>query len=50
MIPSLREFAFGWRHTDMLRAMNSLALQIQKVLKRDPRAGDLYSFEPVEVT
>jgi transposase len=29
-------------HTDMRRGMNSLALQVQEVLKRDPHAGDLY--------
>ena len=31
-------------HTDMQRGMNSLALQVQEVLKRDPHAGDLYVF------
>jgi transposase len=31
-------------HTDMLRGMNSLALPVQEVLKRDPHAGDLYAF------
>ena|SRR2546430_5859764 len=31
-------------HTDMRRGMNSLALQVQEVLKRDPHAGDLYVF------
>jgi len=31
-------------HTDMLRGMNSLALTVQEVLKRDPQAGDLYVF------
>ena len=30
--------------TDMRRGMNSLALQVQEVLKRDPHAGDLYVF------
>ena len=29
-------------HTDMRRGMNSLALQVQEGLKRDPHAGDLY--------
>ena len=29
-------------HTDMRRGMNSLALQVQERLKRDPHAGDLY--------
>ncbi len=27
-------------HTDMRRGMNSLALQVQEALKRDPHAGD----------
>ena len=31
-------------YTDMRRGMNSLALQVQEVLKRDPHAGDLYVF------
>lgn len=31
-------------HTDMRRGMNSLALQIQEALKRDPHGGDLYVF------
>ena len=31
-------------HTDMRRGMNSLALQVQEVLKRDPHGGDLYVF------
>ena len=31
-------------HTDMRRGMNSLAIQIQEVLRRDPHAGDLYVF------
>ena len=26
-------------HTDMRRGMNSLALQVQEILKRDPHAG-----------
>jgi transposase len=30
--------------TDMRRGMNSLALQVQEVLHRDPHAGDLYVF------
>ena len=28
--------------TDMRRGMNSLALQVQETLQRDPHAGDLY--------
>jgi transposase len=31
-------------HTDMRRGMNSLALQVQEGLKRNPHAGDLYVF------
>ena len=31
-------------HTDMRRGMNSLAIQVQQVLKRAPHAGDLYVF------
>src|SRR6187551_1211499 len=31
-------------HTDMRRGMNSLAIQVQQGLKRDPHAGDLYVF------
>jgi transposase len=31
-------------HTDMRRGMNSLALQVQEVLGRDPHAGDLFVF------
>src|SRR5439155_18233910 len=31
-------------HTDMRRGMNSLAIQVQQVFKRDPHAGDLYVF------
>jgi transposase len=31
-------------HTDMRRGMQSLALQVQEGLERDPHAGDLYVF------
>jgi transposase len=31
-------------HTDMRRGNQSLALQVQEALKRDPHAGDLYVF------
>ncbi|TBR16716.1 transposase [bacterium] len=31
-------------HTDMRRGMNSLALQVQQVLNRDPHDGDLFVF------
>jgi transposase len=30
--------------TDMRRGMNSLALQVQQVLERNPHEGDLYVF------
>src|SRR6201994_2841651 len=30
--------------TDMRRGMNSLALQVQQVLERNPHGGDLYVF------
>ena len=31
-------------HSDMRRGMNTLALQVQQVLKRNPHAGDLFVF------
>ena len=31
-------------HTDMRRGMNSLSLQVQEALKRDPHGGDLFVF------
>ena len=31
-------------HTDMRRGMNSLAIQVQEVMHRDPHTGDLYDF------
>ena len=31
-------------HTDMRRGMQSMALQVQERLNRDPHAGDLYVF------
>jgi transposase len=31
-------------HTDMRRGMQSLALQVQEALQRDPHGGDLYVF------
>ena len=31
-------------HTDMRRGVNSLAIQVQEGLGRDPHAGDLYVF------
>ena len=36
-------------HTDMRRGMNSLALQVQEKLGRDPHAGDLYVFRGARV-
>ena len=43
-IPSRVRVWIATGHTDMRRGMNSLALQVQEVLKRDPHAGDLYIF------
>jgi transposase len=43
-IPSSVRVWIATGHTDMRRGMNSLALQVQEVLKRDPHAGDLYIF------
>ena len=43
-IPSSVRVWIATGHTDMRRGMNSLALQVQEVLKRDPHAGDLYLF------
>ena len=34
--------------TDMRRGMNSLALQVQEALGRDPHGGDLYVFRGVK--
>lgn len=31
-------------HTDMRKGMNSLALEVQETLGRDPHAGDLFVF------
>jgi transposase len=31
-------------HTDLRRGMNSLALQVQEVLKRDPYDGQVFVF------
>ncbi|MBV9044054.1 MAG: IS66 family insertion sequence element accessory protein TnpB [Alphaproteobacteria bacterium] len=41
--PSVRVW-IATGHTDMRRGMNSLALQVQEGLKRDPHGGDLYVF------
>ena len=43
-IPSSVRVWIATGHTDMRRGMNSLALQVQEVLKRDPHAGDLFVF------
>ena len=44
LVPSGVRVWLAVGHTDMRRGMNSLALQVQEVLKRDPHAGDLYVF------
>lgn len=43
-IPSGVRVWISTGHTDMRRGMNSLALQVQQALKRDPHAGDLFVF------
>jgi transposase len=43
-IPSGMRVWIAAGHTDMRRGMQSLALQVQEALKRDPHAGDLYVF------
>jgi len=43
-IPSSVRVWISTGHTDMRRGMNSLALQVQQALKRDPHAGDLFVF------
>ena len=43
-IPSGVRVWLATGHTDMRLGMNSLALQVQEGLKRDPHAGDLYVF------
>src|ERR1700731_3070183 len=43
-VPSGMRVWLAVGHTDMRRGMNSLALQVQEGLKRDPHAGDLYVF------
>ena len=43
-IPSGVRVWIATGHTDMRRGMNSLALQVQQGLKRDPHAGDLFVF------
>ena len=43
-IPSGMRVWIATGHTDMRRGMNGLALQVQRALKRDPHAGDLFVF------
>ena len=43
-VPSGMRVWLAVGHTDMRRGMNSLAVQVQEVLGRDPHAGDLYVF------
>ena len=41
-VPSGVRVWLAMGHTDMSRGMQSLALQVQQALGRDPHAGDLY--------
>jgi hypothetical protein len=41
---------FATRHTDMRRSMNTLALQVQERLKRDPHVGGPFVFRARAVT
>ena len=43
-VPSSVRVWLAVGHTDMRRGMNSLAVQVQQALKRDPHGGDLYVF------
>jgi transposase len=43
-VPSSARVWLAVGRTDMRRGMNSLALQVQETLRRDPHAGDLYVF------
>jgi transposase len=43
-VPLWRARLAGDRSTDMRRGMNSLAMQVQQALGRDPHAGNLYVF------
>ena len=43
-VPSGVRVWLAMGHTDMRRGMQSLALQVQQALGRDPHAGDLYVF------
>jgi hypothetical protein len=42
LVPSGVRVWLAVGHTDMRRGMNSLAIQVQQGLGRDPHAGDLY--------
>jgi transposase len=42
--PSSTRVWLATGHTDMRRGMNSLALQVQEVLKRDPYDGQVFVF------
>jgi len=44
LVPSGVRVWLAVGHTDMRRGMNSLAIQVQQGLGRDPHAGDLYVF------
>jgi transposase len=43
-VPSGVRVWLAVKRTDMRRDMNSLGLQVQEALQRDPHAGDLYVF------
>ena len=43
-VPSGVQVWLAVGRTDMRRGMNTLALQVQESLHRDPHAGDLYVF------
>jgi transposase len=43
-VPSGMRVWLAVGRTDMRRGMNTLALQVQETLGRDPHAGDLYVF------
>jgi transposase len=44
LVPSGVRVWLAVGHTDMRRGMNTLAVQVQQGLGRDPHAGDLYVF------
>ena len=43
-VPNRARVWLGTGVTDMRRGMNTLALQVQQGLGRDPHAGDLFIF------